>query len=123
MAMSRITLLLILTGSPAAAQPVTAEQAIEKYRESFKPVEIECAKEADPDVITVCGSRDSSNRYRVPYQPDPGEPEHLAPGEAPQASTSVGACLSRCPQPVSVNILEAVPAVLKGIRKILDPDS
>lgn len=72
--MSRMALLL-LAGAPAAAeQPLTAEQALNNYRSALKPTaELDCPRGNEPDEIIVCGARDESRLYRVPYVPEPGK--------------------------------------------------
>ena len=75
--MSRIALALLLAWPAqaiAAADPVTAEHALENYRR--KPTaEIDCPRAQDPDEITVCGRRDAASAYRLPLpvEPVPGE--------------------------------------------------
>ena len=127
--MSRMRLKMLLPilsagiASPVLAQQVTAEQAIEDYRETFQPTGIlDCPR--DPGEITVCGKRPESDPNRIPSsgQRMAGDRIRLVPGEAPRAGLDVGGCIRLCHRPVSVNILAAVPVLVKGIRKILDPD-
>jgi hypothetical protein len=109
----------------ASARGRTAEQALETYRKVFRPTPIlDCPPAADPETITVCGRRSDLDPDRVPLPVEgtAGERVRLVPGEAPRASTNVGGCLHRCPQPLTVNVLSAVPAIVEGIKRILDPD-
>lgn len=60
----------------APAQTLTAEQALENYRETFAPVsELDCPKGEDPDEIVVCGRSPGApdpNRLPLPVEPLPG---------------------------------------------------
>ena len=110
---------------PAFAQEAGAERAMTRYRQVFKPTaEIDCPRPDDPETITVCGRRPETdpNRLPLPVGPDAGSPTRLLPGEAPRATMNVGGCMRLCPQPVQVDLIKAVPAVVEGIKKILDPD-
>jgi len=110
----------ICAASPAlAGQTVTAEQALENYRKAFKPVtELACPTEEDSEDIVVCGRRNAVDPDRLPLavarEPGsftPGEPRGMGPD-----------CIRSCPQPVQINILTTVPAIVKGIKRLLNPD-
>jgi hypothetical protein len=113
-----LAFLFAAAGSPASAQrPVTAEQAMKDYREKFTPTAIlDCPR--DRDQIVVCGKRPEVDPNRPPLPVErqagsfiPGEPRGMGPD-----------CHSRCPQPLRIDIMKAAPAVVEGIKKILDPD-
>ena len=112
---------LCLTDSAVAAPALTAEQAIENYREQFVPVaEIDCPTPTDPDEIVVCGrgpGQKDPNRMpfesvRVPGERIPGEP----------AGAEAFSCLRLCPQPLKIDLIKAVKIGRKIVRHILDPD-
>src|SRR3954464_10294734 len=95
MTKSRRAMGLLLLGwatAGAAAGPVSADQAMARYREAFQPVEARrCPRGARPDDIVVCGRRDGPDPNRVPF-PDahePGDRVHLLPGEAPSATEAL----------------------------------
>src|SRR3546814_15369874 len=60
----------------APAQTLTAEQALENYRDTFVPVsELDCPESENPDEIVVCGRRPGApdpNRLPLPVEPLPG---------------------------------------------------
>jgi hypothetical protein len=116
MAMSRMAMLLLISGSSASAEPryVTAEEGMEIHRKTFAVTRPgSCAAAKDAQEIVVCGQ--VSRDYRVPYEPEPGA---RVAGEGSGAA-ALG-CLRMCPQPVDVKKI-AVTAV-KVFRKIFDPD-
>ena len=126
MTLSRIAVLALALPAPLEAAPqfVTAEEALEIHREALDPaVAAEtCPDGAGEEEIVVCGRRGTSPyRYTGPVQRKPGAPETL-PGEMARAPTSVGGCISRCYQPVMVDVIGAGIAIAKGIGKLLDPD-
>src|SRR3546814_17686606 len=57
----------------APAQTLTAEQALENYRDTFVPVsELDCPESENPDEIVVCGRRPGApdpNRRPLPVEP------------------------------------------------------
>ena len=63
--------------SAAPAQTLTAEQAMENYRDAFEPVAtLDCPESEDPDEIVVCGrpfGAPDPNRLPLPVQPLPGD--------------------------------------------------
>ncbi len=115
--MSRMTAALLLASAPASAgAEVTAEQALARYRQAFKPTqELDCPKGGEE--IVVCAPRKGApNPYRLPLgaQREPGE---RVPGEA---SSDVGGCISRCHQPVQVDLL-AIPGLIgKVVERLRD---
>ena len=123
-----ITMLMVAGASPAPAfaQLAGADRAMNRYRQVFKPTaEIDCPRPDDnSDAITVCGRRGETdpNRLPLPVRQGAGSPTRLLPGEAPRATMNVGGCIRLCPQPVQVDLIKAVPAIVEGIKKILDPD-
>jgi hypothetical protein len=104
----------------AAAAPVTAEQALENYREKFESVdEIGCPRKRSPDEIVVCGQRDGPdpNRLPLPVAREPGKP---VPGEP--IGGAAFTCLKSCYQPVNVNLISAAKTGGRIIDRILHPD-
>lgn len=88
-------LLLSLLAAPAAAPPVTAEQALTTYRETFDAVQpVICATPERSDELVVCGRRGSEQRLPLPVEREPGEPVRLLPGESPLGS--VPGCVYAC---------------------------
>jgi hypothetical protein len=104
----------------AAAVPLTAEQAMENYREKFEPVaEIDCPHPTDPDEIVVCGRTGQKDPNRLPFESPRVPGEHIA-GEP--AGAGAFSCLRLCPQPLKVDLIKAAKVGRKIIRHILDPD-
>lgn len=131
--MSRMAMALTMLGafaspsaSPAAAHQdasardkVTIEQAFENYRAAFKaPAQAGCAAVEDEEAIIVCGRRleVDPNRLPLPIEREAGE---RVAGEPAIMGPD---CIRLCHQPVQVDLIKAVPAVIEGVRKILDPD-
>jgi hypothetical protein len=117
--MTRWTLLLLLPlSSPAFADGITAETALNRYHDQFKPVsELACPR--DSEDIVVCG-RNIGSGLRIPYAREEGEPVRLLPGEPPSAAASLGAdrmCMRYC-EPPNGSILN----VIKGIGALLGKD-
>ena len=116
--MSRMALALPLAlasapaiASQAGTQPArTAEEAMANYRETFESVrELDCPTPEDPEEIVVCGRPSGApdpNRAPLPIAPEPGM---RVVGGVPSAleSMSAGGCISRCPQPVMVDVFKA----------------
>jgi hypothetical protein len=75
--MAKFALLLIGLVAPAgAAEPVTAEMAMERYRETFEPIAaVDCPKSSTADEIIVCGRPDAPDpdRLPLPVAPVPGQ--------------------------------------------------
>ena len=106
---SALGLLAVAMGpwpAPAAAENPTPEATIAAYnRQIHEMIETRansrrCAPETSEDAIVVCARTDGA-RYRVPYDPPPGERRRLIAGEAPSARDAMGAdsCLRLCEQP------------------------
>jgi len=84
-------LLLLAWAGQAAAGPVTADDALSNYRQTFRPVsELRCPKGAGNDIV-VCGKRDGPDPNRVPFpnEREPGARVALLPGEPPSASAAL----------------------------------
>jgi len=115
-----LTVWQIAFASPALAQhDVTAEQALETYREKFRgPASLGCSNDPDSDAIIVCGRRPAvdPNRLPLPVEPEPGRRIRGEPGVMGPD------CMRLCHQPVQVDLIGAIPKVIEGIKKILDPD-
>jgi hypothetical protein len=131
MTKSRTALILIplAAGWPAAAfAGPTAEEAIAAYEAEFDAVMASagtprrCPRDANGEEIVVCGRSDDAG-MRVPYEPVPGEVHRIA-GDLPSGrdALAAGACLRLCYQPVTVNIVEAVRFVSRGVDRLLHPD-
>src|SRR5687768_18573585 len=75
--MAKLALLLIGLAAPAgAAKPVTAEIAMERYRERFEPIAaVDCPRPSTADEIIVCGRPDAPDpdRLPLPVAPVPGQ--------------------------------------------------
>ena len=115
--MSRMTAALLLASAPAsAAAEVTAEQALAKYRQVFKsPQELDCPTGGD-EIVVCAPRRGAPSPFRLPLgvQRQPGE---RVRGEA---SADFGGCVSRCHQPVQVNIL-AIPGFIgRAVGRLRD---
>jgi hypothetical protein len=131
--MSRMALaaLLALAPAPAAAgqaatQPArTAEEAMANYRETFESVrELDCPTPEDPEEIVVCGRPSDApdpNRAPLPIGPEPGA---RVVGGVPSAleSMSAGGCISRCPQPVMVDVFKAAKFMRDLAERIIEGD-
>ena len=73
--MAPLGLLMIGLAAPAgAAEPVTAEAAMERYRSLVAPIAVlNCPKPGSPDEIVVCGRPEGRDPNRLPLPPPPGE--------------------------------------------------
>ena len=113
----RAFLLLIGLAAPtaaAAAEPVTAEQAIERYRQTFEPVaEIDCPKPKSPDEIIVCGRTGAPEPYRLPLpaEPLPGDRVFGEPVTAVAAMGSRETCSTVGPNQNCGGGLPIIPIV------------
>ena len=88
-------LLPFLLAAQAAPPPVTAEQALTTYRQTFDAVRpAPCAAPERTDELVVCGRRGGAERLPLPVEREPGEPVRLLPGESPRAS--VPDCVFAC---------------------------
>ncbi|HEY0412430.1 MAG TPA: hypothetical protein VGD66_04745 [Allosphingosinicella sp.] len=79
-AAAAIFIFLLGQAAAAAAEPVSADAAMQRYRQVFQPPATRCAP--GKDEITVCGQRPGPdpNRLPLPVQPLPGS---RVAGEAP----------------------------------------
>lgn len=108
-----MALALLLAALPTAAEarqaasgpPVSAEEAIAKYRQTFPSTrELDCPAPKDPEEIVVCGRpKDALAPDRAPL-PIAREPGARIAGEL---LVDGGGCISRCPQPVMVDVYQA----------------
>lgn len=117
-----VAILAVLVGCGAArAEPMTAEQAMLAYRETFEPVSaIECPKPKDEEEIIVCGRRPGqADPNRLPIVP-PRTAGARIPGEP--ATMAAFSCLHSCPQPLKLDLIKAAKVGRKIVRHILDPD-
>ncbi len=71
-----------LAAAPATAQEITAEQAIDNFRNSIEAPIRRCPEPGEGEDIVVCGNRAEESRYRAPLfaTPDSG-PAARAGGE------------------------------------------
>jgi len=120
MTKSRMTLLplVVLLATPGmmrGAQSVTAERAMEVYRQTFQPVrQIDCPPVVGEDIV-VCGRpKDVAdpNRLPLPIEREPGEVVYHA-GE-PARGFGGDTCLSRCASEVGMDLNMAIKLV-KGM--------
>lgn len=105
----------------AGAEPMTAEQAMETYRQTFEPLsELDCPKAKDEEEIVVCGRRaGQADPNRLPIVPPRAAGERVAGEPATMAAFS---CLHSCPQPLKLDLIKTVKVGRKIVRHILDPD-
>ena len=123
MTMSRMAVVAVLAlwAAPLSAQQ-TADQAIAAYEEKFGfRSASRCVAATDPAEIVVCGQREGNGRFRVSPRGEPGQ-RVVGDLSSGTAAMSAGGCISRCAQPLQVDLIKAVPAVINGIRRILNPD-
>ena len=123
MAKSIIAAALLLTSGMAGAEPVTAEQAMRRYREVVKPTaELDCPRE--PGAIVVCARpKDVPDPHRLPLPVTP-TPGARVVGDAPRASAGYGDsryCFHRCEGIVGLDLDMAIKAV-KGITRLIEGD-
>lgn len=130
--MSRMTLTAFLLAAPpaaGAAPPVSAERAMERYRETFQaPAALDCPRSAG-DEIVVCARRDDNpdpNRLSLPLPAVAGARTPRAPGEAPtglEAQASADACIDRCGTggfSISINVIENAKRLKNVVESLLD---
>ncbi len=116
--------LLLLTPGVARAEPVTAEQAMRRYREVVKPTaELDCPR--DPDAIVVCARpKDVPDPHRLPLPVAPTPGARVA-GDAPRASAGASEftryCFARCEGIVGVDLDMAIKAV-NGLKRLIEGD-
>jgi hypothetical protein len=118
----------LLASLPAAggAQAITAEQALNNYRQVIKPTrELDCPKGAD-DEIVVCGGEapTETERYRapLPIAPTPGARNRdvITSGMGAMRSDACQA-YERCGSggfSISVNLLTLPGKIAKAIDRI-----
>src|SRR5687768_5905128 len=88
--MAKMGLLLIGLAAPAgAAEPMTAETAMQRYRALIEPIAaVDCPKPSSADEIIVCG-RDGRDPDRLPL-PAPPPPGEAIRGEPASAVVAMG---------------------------------
>lgn len=112
-------------GTPAMAQTITAEQAMDNYRRTFVPVaELDCPESTDEEEIVVCGRSGKLDPYRapLPVPRTPGLPFRGEPPSGMDALSGADACLFGCRQPLRLDLVKAAKVGRKIIRQIFDPD-
>jgi len=112
--------ILLALPSPAFCDAITAEQALKRYRDQFKPVSLlACPRDSEEIVVCARTGRDP-NRSPIPYVPQPGDPVRLLPGEPPSAAAALNAehiCIRECEPAVG-----SIRNVIKGIGALLGKD-
>jgi hypothetical protein len=123
--MTALLLTLPTAGGAAAAQPITAERAMEVYRDRLKPVaDLDCPTADDPDEIVVCGRPPGEvDPYRLPLpiQRDPGEVVRHA-GEPPSAVGMASGCIFSCPPAFGID-LGTAKKIVEGVRRVATGDN
>jgi hypothetical protein len=118
--------LLLAAAGPALAGPrLTAEQAIEAQQDGVRKATgtAPCPREASAGDIIVCGRRGPDpNRLPLPVEPEPGEREHLLPGELPRAQTGYDTCLFGCQHPVTITDKDVRKYGGRLLRHVLGKD-
>jgi hypothetical protein len=114
--------LLLLAAAPVAAlpRPITAEEALRRYRGKFKSVrELDCPR--DRGDIVVCGrTGPDPDRAPMAYEPEEGQTVRLLPGEAPSARGAQNIdrmCMRDCEPAVG-----SIRNIVKGIGHLLGRD-
>ena len=89
--MAPFGLLMIGLAAPVGASgPMTAEEAVERYRSTIVPVSVlVCPKAESPDEIVVCGRSEERDPNRLPVQ-GPPVPGTRIRGEAMTAVEAMG---------------------------------
>jgi len=116
-----VAALLAFLPAAAAAQTVTAEQAMSNYRKVIKTTrELDCPR-GGGDEIVVCGNQGvSETQQYLPPLPTPSrEPGDRIKGEA---NFDGGGCIRLCHQPLKIDVIKAGKSIAKGIRRILGKD-
>jgi hypothetical protein len=118
-----MTAILLAAYAPSPApDPTTAEQVIANYQDAFGLVDRRCAAAPGEEEIVVCGKRAGTQPQRVVL---PANSDRTGPvrGDTPTGMSAMNnePCISRCKQPLSVNIL-AIPGFLKDVVERLKDD-
>jgi len=132
--MALALLLLIATAPSAHAQdaPLSAEEALaESHAMTGGANGADCPRDPfDPDQIMVCGKDDSARqRLPLPTERAPREGARRATGELPAASAvpvrtaSCGVIQNGQSCGGGLNALAAVPLLVKGVIKLIDPEA
>jgi hypothetical protein len=79
-----------LAAAPAAAQQVTAEQAMENFRNRMEAPARRCAEAGEAEDVVVCGRRQEDNRYRAPLYAAPDDGPATRAGGEQRAAMEVG---------------------------------
>jgi hypothetical protein len=127
MAKSRLALFVLATAaaSPAMAEPLTAEQAIQKQRENLvRGAGLECPR--DGNDVVVCGRRE---REVLPFDRT-GEPTNRMPGETMSTrqaldNTRLSTCTTTGPNQScggGLPVLQILFTALKVAKHLIDPE-
>ena len=117
--MSSWLLLAVAQAAAPPTSPVTAEQAMATYRQTFDAVPTtRCAAAEGTEEVVVCGRRAEADRLPLPVEPEPGAPVRLVPGESPRAS--VPGCVFACHTGFTVTInLDQARKAVSAVKRIL----
>ena len=114
--MSRMAVALLMI---APAPPLTAEQAMQNYRETFSVAgPAACSEQSEDEAIVVCGRRTRDPRLPLPVEREPGERVRLLPGEAPRGT--VTGCTMACPQ--GIDLIAAGKKIAGALDRIINGD-
>ena len=109
---------LLVLAQAAAPAPVSAEQAMDTYRQTFNAVPARrCAVSDDPNELVVCGRRAGADRLPLPVERESGEPVRLLPGESPRAS--VPNCTFTCHPAFGIN-LKMIGKAVESVKRALE---
>jgi hypothetical protein len=105
-------------GQGGAMPPVTAEEALARYRQAFQSTrELDCPRGGDPNDIVVCARpKDAPDPNRAPL-PVPREPGARVAGE-PMADG--GGCHRLCPQPLKVDLIGAAKFMKNLAERLIE---
>ena len=110
--------------APQVDGPVTADEAMKHYHETFGVADRErtCPRTGDVDEdIVVCGNTKQRYRLALPIEREPGEiVRHVNDPGAPTAALSAP-CFRGC-DASGINVLKIISAAPKIIGHILHPD-
>jgi hypothetical protein len=121
---------LVFLPAAAAAQPVTADQALANYRQVIKsPSELDCPKGSEDEIVVCAGpGQTESQRYRVPLpvSPDPGSPNRdvITSGMGAMRSDACQA-YERCGSgglSISVDLIRAARSAKKLVERVVEGD-
>jgi hypothetical protein len=122
-----LALSVVACSTPAAAQRLTAERALENYRRKFVPTaELDCPRGGEAGEIVVCGrGSELPDPYRLPLpSSEPGDRQRLIAGEAGRGDVGHGEgryCFTRCGDIVGLDI-QTTRKLIQGVKRLLEGD-